>query len=65
MPKIHRLPLPQQLSPDGPPLFAAAGASLPARCRCPARRIRDRFGLSPATAIVAAELAGFLTEGGR
>ena len=30
----------------------------------PARRIRDRFGLSPATAIATAELAGFPTEGG-
>ncbi len=28
----------------------------------PARRIRDRFGLSPAAAIVTAELAGFAME---
>ena len=33
------------------------------RLPLPARRIRDRFGLSPATAIVTAELAGFATEG--
>jgi hypothetical protein len=29
----------------------------------PARRIRERFGLSPAAAIVTAELAGFTGEG--
>jgi hypothetical protein len=31
----------------------------------PARRLRDRFGLSPAAAAVTAELAGFAMEASR
>jgi hypothetical protein len=33
------------------------------RVPLPPRRIRDRFGLSPAVAFVTAELAGFAMEG--
>ena len=46
-------------------LFAGAGRRLARPLPLPARSIRDRFGLSPATAVVTAELAGFSTEGDR
>jgi hypothetical protein len=65
MPNLHRRPIPKQLSPDSLPLFTAADRRFARPLPLPARRIRDRFGLSPATAIVTAELAGFPTEGGR
>jgi hypothetical protein len=63
MANLHRGPIPKQLSPDSLPLFAAAGRRLARPLPLPARRIHDRFGLSPATAVVTAELAGFPTEG--
>jgi hypothetical protein len=63
MSKLHHRDLPKQLSPESLPLFVAAGRRFARPLPLPARRIRDRFGLSPATAIVTAELAGFATEG--
>jgi hypothetical protein len=44
-------------------LFAAADGRLGRPLPLPARRIRDRFGLTPAAAAITAELAGFLMEG--
>jgi hypothetical protein len=54
---------PAQLSPETLPLFAAATGRLARPLPLPARRIRDRFGLTPAAAAITAELAGFLMEG--
>ena len=65
MPKLHHGALPKQLSAESLPLFAAAGRRLARPLPLPVRRIRDRFGLSPATALVTAELAGFSTEARR
>jgi hypothetical protein len=63
--KIHHCPIQPQHSADDLPAFAATGRRLARPLPPPARRIRDRFGLSPATAVVTAEQAGFLTGGSR
>jgi hypothetical protein len=44
-------------------LFAIAERRLVRPLTLPARRICHRFGLSPATAVTVAELAGFRVEG--
>jgi hypothetical protein len=54
----------QQLNVDSLPLFADAERRLARPLSFPARRIRQRFGLSWAAAVVTAELAGF-GEGSR
>ena len=45
------------------PLFTWAEQQRRIHLPLPARRLRDRFGLSAAAAVVTAELAGFVTEG--
>jgi hypothetical protein len=56
---------PRQLNADDLPLFASAERRLARPLNLPARRIRERFGLSPAAAAITAELAGFTMEGVR
>ncbi len=56
---------PQRLNASDLPLFAWAAIAERRYARplpLPARRIRDRFGLSPAVATITAELAGFAME---
>ena len=65
MSKLHRFVFPPQLDPDSLPLFTAASRRLARPLPLPARRIRDRFGLSPSTAVTTAQLAGFPMEGDR
>ena len=61
MRKLH----PRQLPVYDLPLFAHAERRLARPLPLPARRIRNRFGLSPAAAVITAELAGFAMEGDR
>jgi hypothetical protein len=63
--KVHQRRCPRQLDPFDLPLFASAERRLARPLPLLAWRIRNRFGLSPATALVTAELAGFPTEAGR
>ena len=61
--KLHHRP--RQLNVDDLPLFAGFGRKLARPLNLPVRRIRERFGLSPAVAAVTADLAGFMMEGGQ
>jgi hypothetical protein len=58
--KIYRRPQGRNAQPN---LFDWADQHRLYALPFPARRIRDRFGLSPAAAAVTAELAGFVAEG--
>jgi hypothetical protein len=61
MKKLHHRPRP--LNGEDLPLFANGSERRLARpLPLPARRIRDRFGLPPAVAVVTAELAGFTED---
>ena len=62
--KLHR----NASQAQSPYLTSFAWATTPARphaAPAPARRIRDRFGLSAAAAAITAELAGFTMGGDR
>jgi hypothetical protein len=57
--KLHRCPKGRNHHPDLPLFAWADRQGRVYRLPLPARRIRDRFGLSGTTAALTAELAGF------